>query len=82
MCRQLHEMGGGVADMHCCAPPTKNPALNSNGVQCKALILKTNLTCFTSHHMFTYPSSGFLEKKEYYASFLERQGGSLLLFVS
>ena len=40
-------------------PPAKNSVLNSNGVQCKALILKTNLlSWFTaklwaSRHMFT-----------------------------
>ena len=42
--------------------------LNSNGVQCKALILKTNLTCVTVHAQFSalsrhirlyaYPSGG------------------------
>ena len=30
------------------SPPAKSPALNSNGVQCKALALKTNSTCFMS----------------------------------
>ena len=30
-------------------PPAKSPVLNSDGVRCKALILKTNTTCFTVH---------------------------------
>ena len=72
------------------SPPAKNPVLNSNGVQCKSLISKTNLTCITVHaklcasqqvtclHLPQWrPSGGFLEKREYYTSLLDRQGGTL-----
>ena len=72
MCRKLRDMGG-IQEMLASpgslfqikSPPTKNTVLNFNGVQCKALILKTNSTCFTGHaqprltssfmsrHMFT-----------------------------
>ena len=62
--------------------PAKNPVLHSNGVQCEALILKTNsLSLFTAQlcasclHMFTptpvAASWCLLEKEEYYASLLE-----------
>ena len=61
------------------------PVLNSYGVQCKALILKTNsMPLFTaqlraSRHVtcLCLPQKRLLEKEEYYASVLERQSGLL-----
>ena len=36
-----------------------------------------NFVLHITSHVYTYPSSGFLEKKEYYTSLLDRQGGTL-----
>ena len=63
----------------------QNPVLNSNGVQCKALILKTNfLSLFTaqlraSRHVtcLCLPRWRLLEKEEYDNSLLERKGRTL-----
>ena len=61
--------------------PAKNPVLNSSGVLCKALLLKTNsLSLFTAQvpasplvTCLRQPQRRLLEKEEYYASVLERQ---------
>ena len=58
--------------------PAKNPVLNSSGVQCKTLILKTtSLSLFTAQlelHVTShvYAQRRVLDKEEYYASVLER----------
>ena len=64
----------------------KNPVLNSNGVQRKAHILKTiSLSLFTAQlrascHVtcLRLPQWRLLEKEEYYALILERQGSTFL----
>ena len=58
----------------------KNPVLNSNGVQFKAVILKTNsMSLFiaqlqASRHVtrLRLPQRRLLEKEKYYASVLDR----------
>ena len=33
-------------------------------------------------HFYAYPSGGFLEKKEYYTSLLDRQGDNCTLYLA